>query len=170
MEGSGMERLFEVVYARNTVPHIMSGKVVSRALRAHLLVESALTCVLLDECTSRKDSQDTLRLAFSKFQQGELSIDEVHGYVNVTKLQNKFQAGKLELSKKLGTTKLQIQYLDYNVSLKICTNAKRIGHLTMPLECTRKMLNLFAGTDHLNYVKSARLCLQIVLNLHLDLP
>ena len=43
MEGSGMERLFEVVYARNTVPHIMSGKVVSRALRAHLLVESALT-------------------------------------------------------------------------------------------------------------------------------
>ena len=43
MEVSGMERLFEVVYARNTVPHIMSGKVVSRALRAHLLVESALT-------------------------------------------------------------------------------------------------------------------------------
>ena len=79
MEGSGMERLFEVVYARNTVPHIMSSKVVSRALRAHLLVESALTCVLLDECTSGKESQDTLRLAFSKFQQGKLSIEKVHG-------------------------------------------------------------------------------------------
>ena len=64
--------------------------------------------MLLDECTSRKDSQDTLRLAFSKFQQGELSIDEVHGYVNVTKLQNKFQTGKLELSKKLGTTKYSV--------------------------------------------------------------
>ena len=67
MEGSGMERLFEVVYARNTVPHIMSSKVVSRALRAHLLVESALTCVLLDECTSRKESQDTLRLPSANF-------------------------------------------------------------------------------------------------------
>ena len=49
MEGSGLERLFEIVYAKNTVSHIKSGKAVSRALTAHLLVESVLTCVLLDK-------------------------------------------------------------------------------------------------------------------------
>ena len=66
MEGSGLERLFEVVYAKNTVSHIKSGKAVSQALRAHLVLESVLTCVLLDKCTRWKDSQDTLRLVFSK--------------------------------------------------------------------------------------------------------
>ena len=66
MEGSGLERLLEVVYAKNTVSHIKSGKAVTRALRGHLLVESVLTCVLLDKCTRWKDSQDTLRLVFSK--------------------------------------------------------------------------------------------------------
>ena len=46
MERSGLKRwLIEAMYAKNTVPHTMSGKAVSRALRAHLLVESALTYV-----------------------------------------------------------------------------------------------------------------------------
>ena len=112
VEGSSLERLFEAVYAKNTVPHIMSGKAVSRALRAHLLVESALTCVLLDKCTSWKDSQDTFHLVFSNLQQGELSIDEVNDDVHVIKLQNEFETGKHELSKKLRAAKLWIQYLD----------------------------------------------------------
>ena len=46
MERSGLKRwLIEAMYTKNTVPHTMSGKAVSRALRAHLLVESALTYV-----------------------------------------------------------------------------------------------------------------------------
>ena len=40
----------------------------------------------------------------------------------------------------------------------------------MQLECTRKMVNLFAGTGHVNYDKSARLHLQIMLNLDVDHP
>ena len=51
MEGSGLDRLFEEVYAKNTVSNTMSGKAVSSALTAHLLVESALICVLLDKST-----------------------------------------------------------------------------------------------------------------------
>ena len=43
MKGSGIEELFGEVYAGNSVIHMMSGKAISRALPAHLLVESALT-------------------------------------------------------------------------------------------------------------------------------
>ena len=88
--------IVEAVYAKNTVPQTVSGKTVSRGLRAHLLVEFALTCVLLDKCISWKDSQDTLRLVFSNLQQGELSIDEVNDDVNVSKFQTEFETGKLE--------------------------------------------------------------------------
>ena len=49
--------------------------------------------------------------------------------------------------------------------------AERIGNWTMQLECTRKMLNFFfAGTGHVNYAKSARLYLQIMLKLNVDHP
>ena len=40
----------------------------------------------------------------------------------------------------------------------------------MNLECTHKILNLFAGMGHVNYIKSARLCFQIMLNLNVDHP
>ena len=40
----------------------------------------------------------------------------------------------------------------------------------MHLKSTSKMLNLFAGTDHVIYAKSARLYLQIMFNLHADHP
>ena len=170
MEGSGLERLLEAVYAKNTVPHIMSGKAVSRAVRAHLLVESALTCVLLEKCTSWKDNENALHLVFNNLKQGKLSIDEVNNDVDVIKLQIEFETGKVDISKQSRTAKLWIQYLDYIATLKMYIKAERIGNWAMHLESTRKMLNLFAGTGHVNYAKSARLYLQIMFNLQDDHP
>ena len=42
MMGTGLQLLLEQVYAENTVPHILSGKAVSRARRAHMLAVCAL--------------------------------------------------------------------------------------------------------------------------------
>ena len=129
--------IVEAVYAKNTVPQTMSGKAVSRGPRAHLLVEFALTCVLLDKCISWKDSQDTLRLVFSNLQQGELSIDEVNDDVNVSKFQTEFETGKLELSKKSRTAKLWILYLNYIATLKMYFKAERIRNWTMHTKLVR---------------------------------
>lgn len=46
MTDSGLKVLLETVYAENVVPHLLSGKAISRAIRGHLLAESAL-CSLL---------------------------------------------------------------------------------------------------------------------------
>ena len=40
--GSGLEDIFELNYGPQTVGHILSGKAVSRAIRAHFLLEAAL--------------------------------------------------------------------------------------------------------------------------------
>ena len=42
MTETGLKDLFSVVYADNTVPHMLSGKAIARAIRAHELVELAL--------------------------------------------------------------------------------------------------------------------------------
>ena len=38
MSGSGIEKLLEMVYAANSVGHIMSGKAFARAIREHFLL------------------------------------------------------------------------------------------------------------------------------------
>ena len=42
MAGSGLKEAISQVYAEGSVEHILSGKAVARAVRAHLLVDSAL--------------------------------------------------------------------------------------------------------------------------------
>jgi len=46
MSGSGLQELLEVVYSPNTVTHILSGKAVARAVRGHLLMDSALSAMV----------------------------------------------------------------------------------------------------------------------------
>ena len=52
MKDSGLEELFEEVYAPNSIPHIISGKAYSRSVRAHTLAQSALVNLLLEKVTS----------------------------------------------------------------------------------------------------------------------
>ena len=47
MAGSGKEDLFEVVYAKNAVSHMLSGKAIARAVRGHFLVDAALNVLLV---------------------------------------------------------------------------------------------------------------------------
>ena len=47
MSGSGLQEVLETVYAPNAVIHMLSGKAVSRALRGHMLVDTALSAILV---------------------------------------------------------------------------------------------------------------------------
>jgi hypothetical protein len=48
MEGIGLQYLLNLVYATNTVPHMLSGMTISRAIRGLFLVESAVMFVLIN--------------------------------------------------------------------------------------------------------------------------
>ena len=43
MNGSGLQKILETVFAENSVSHMLTGKAVSRAFRGHLIVDFALT-------------------------------------------------------------------------------------------------------------------------------
>jgi len=47
--GSGLEELMGFLYSADTVEHMLVGKAVSRALSAHLRIQSALTTLLLEQ-------------------------------------------------------------------------------------------------------------------------
>lgn len=60
MGGSGLHELLETVYAGNTIPHILSGKAVARAVRGHFLVDSALNTILFADIFGVDISSDQL--------------------------------------------------------------------------------------------------------------
>ena len=64
MSGSGLSELLETCYGANTVIQMMRGKVVARALRGHMLVESALVTQLLKaiipKCNNNEDNLPTV--------------------------------------------------------------------------------------------------------------
>ena len=46
MSGSGLQELLELIFAPNAVSHMFSGKAVSRALKGHFLIDSALNAII----------------------------------------------------------------------------------------------------------------------------
>ena len=80
MSGSGLEEVWRQVYSENTVPHLMSGKAYSRALRGYVLVHSALHDLLLDEMISSlpQEERSKIESAYDTYCNGERSIpDEI---------------------------------------------------------------------------------------------
>ena len=47
MRGSGLEEVFEIIYGKKTVEHVMTGKAYMRAMRGHTLVTGALSLIVM---------------------------------------------------------------------------------------------------------------------------
>ena len=48
MEGLGIEKSMEAIYVKDSVSYILSGNALARVLRAHFIIDSALTSIPLE--------------------------------------------------------------------------------------------------------------------------
>lgn len=60
MTGSGLSDLWETVYGKGSVIHMLTGYALTRAVRAHILTFSALICILLQTpgCLDKLDKEN----------------------------------------------------------------------------------------------------------------
>ena len=77
------------------------------------------------------------------------------------KLEESLLKYKTLLPERSPTAKLWLQYIEYVETLKMFIRAERRGNWCLHLVLVGKMLNLFAATGHINYARSARLCLHV---------
>lgn len=163
MKGSGLEDLFTEVYAENSVTHMISGKAIARATRAHILVQSALMSLLMNDI--KEDSEvdfENLRQVYERAYEGRLDEDAIKELVScdsIKQIDHKVKLLKSKL-KKSRTSKLWLLYMDYINIVKEFIFAERTSNWELHLGVLSKMLNLFAATGHINYAKSVRLYLQ----------
>lgn len=177
MKKSGLEESMEQIYAKNTVPHIISGKAISRALRANFIVESALVCKLMSPLIGSGNAGieiEELKADLDQIVDGckddsNLFID-MSKYPTLSKLLQRLEEYKNDLSSCSRTAKLWLQYLEYMQIVKDFIRSERTGDFNLYLYSISRMINLFAATAHIHYAKSARLHLQNMLNLNESHP
>ena len=164
MQGSGLEDLFSEVYAENSVAHIFSGKAIARALRAHILVESVLTSLLLVDIKGKNEIDfSDLQKFYEKALSSDLDTEkliELNSDATFNQIRKELESKRNQLKEHSRTAQLWIQYIDYADIVKNFIYAERTSNWELHLSSLSKMLNLFAATGHINYAKCGRLYLQ----------
>ena len=116
MKGSGLEDLFTEVYAKHSVKHMISGKAISRALRAHHLVEIALTSLLINTLIEKELIDATVIQSLFPGILESPTKEKNDAIINSEVLKEISEAiSKLKksLSERSRTAKLWISYVDY---------------------------------------------------------
>ena len=170
MNGTGLNSLLEQVYAENAVPHIMSGKTVARARRAHRLAICALEGIKISEIyevdLSSLDSTDISEHFLKNEELSKLSTllhECVNGEVGVSDLPENETFRKLmmhrndfnEKHKDSKTSLLWIMYMDMVDIFTTFIKAERTGNFLLHLQSIIYMLPYFAASGHFLYLKSA---------------
>ena len=191
MAGSGIKELFEMIYARKAVKQIMSGKAISRAVCAHLLLDAVLNGLLLYKsmdvplpCTAGVEQDDAessdkttctnsdLKAADSLYDEliaMTKDADEVANDKAIARIQA-IRYGHMDTLAKEPTAILWIQYLDMIRILRNFFTAERLGNWYLHLEAVSEMLPYLAASGHSLYTKSASIYLSSMANLPNDHP
>lgn len=174
MAGSGIEELFEEVYAENTVTHMLTGKAYARAIRAHFLAQSALKSHIITLATEKNEIPlSEIEAIYNKVMKDDISEEEISQLTQIDQMKRIDMAMKLfadEIKKSSRTAKLWLQYIDYVDLVKEFIYAERTSDWLLHLQTVKKMANLFAATGHINYARCSRLYVQKMMELPEEHP
>ena len=156
MQASGLEAIFQLIYADNTVQSMLDGKQISRALRAHILLYGALHDLILSKVGMSEDEA-----------LGKLSVDlykehstSINSSAVINTLDEKIRSF-WDSERDSKTAKLWLQYLDMVSICLLFLRAERTGDWELHLSMCREMLPYFAASGHYHYLTSTHLYLQV---------
>lgn len=174
LSSSGLKEVFELVYAENSVKHMLCGTAISRAIRAHLLVDAAVNAILVSKAFNVEipetgdlqppqiqdsDLTETQALFKRFLENDQNTVSDAGSAELIDRISGRLQEFKDSLNG-LRTAKLWLQYLDMVKLLKQFIKAERTGNWNLHLASLRQMLPYFAASGHNLYAKSVHLYLQ----------
>ena len=173
MDGSGIESVFKTVYGEDTVKHMLDGKAIAKALHAHCKYSSwkcsdfkastnafqrwqrkHYNTIWYNDCWIHGTNRDYSFIRPRSLRNGKCWTHQKAGHMGIL---------KTHLSSESRTAKLWIQYREYVSIMRQFVRAARSGDWNLNLISLQRMLILFAATGHINYAKSGRLYLQLMI-------
>ena len=157
MAGTGLQELLEVIFAGNTVAHILSGKAVARAIRGHLLLESVLHTLLLCNVFETKLSLssdnvpvelDAIADLYDYLVSSKTTMHEVESSAELQALQVKLDMFTETLGSKYLTAKLWLEYMEMVNIMRAFIRSERTGDWSLHLRTLQDMLPYLAASGH----------------------
>ena len=171
------------MYAPNAVVHMLAGEALACAVRAHLIIESALNALLLsdvmninlfstsedeaesslevvatDLCSRNSDLQEDFILC-EKLMNNSHSVHQVCQTEVIQKLKESLKSNVCSLQSSR-TASLWLQYLDIIDILRNFIRAQHIGNWELHLQSLSDMLPYLAASEHNHYTKCVWIYLQ----------
>ena len=110
MANSGLSVIDEIVYAGNTVPRLLSGKVLYRALRGHKLVDLVLNTILLKDIFQTIEVDPNLiKTMLDDAMKGKLDLENISSNTTRQKLDEALSTTK-HLLFEIRTSSLWLHY------------------------------------------------------------
>jgi hypothetical protein len=164
MENSGLSDVLEKIYGENAVHHMLTGKAYSRALRGHLIVDSALNSLIFEGVfLDLNYSAITLQQADDIYQQlltGSITGATVESNLFLKNIDNIMLNIKQAMEESSKTAKLWFGYQSIMFTVRMLIQADRLGDWHLHLASLQTSLPVFAASGHFNYTKSVYLYLQ----------
>ena len=114
MGNIGLRNILETIYNDNSIVHILGGKAVSCAIRAHFIVDQCLSILIAEKTECFKDDQSVplLQEMYYDLKQGKVNIENNAKNEDLLNLKSHFVTVQEELSSNLRTTAFWILYQD----------------------------------------------------------
>lgn len=168
MAASGLEDVFKVIYAANSVEKIMSGHVYSRAVRAHMLSHLSLAKKIMDSVEFTDHERDEIVFIVGDIERS--GILTANGNMTMQDACAIFDEQLCTIESKGPTAKLWLQYFRMVTLMKHFIEAERSGNWNLHLDTIQRMLPYFHASGHFLYAIDAHLYLQDMAVLHEKIP
>lgn len=165
MAESGLDQLLNVVYAENSVVHILNGHAYSRAIRAHMLASTAIGHLILKHVHLTHEEEVEIKDLLQDFTDCPPTKQTVDDNAAVKSISNKFNQEILKIEESGPTAKLWIQYLKMVTLVRRFIEAERTGNWELHLAVVKMMMPYFISTGHLHYSKACYIYLQLMATL-----
>ena len=166
MMGSGLEEMWELVYAANSVQQLIGGHSSYRSMRAHYLTQVAMVRHTLNSFSGYFEERGVncsdITAAFNRRLDVQPSLSE--DIDSIPSIENFLAAFEgLKTSPDIGRTgKLWLQYVSLVEMIRLFVRAERSGGWELHLYAVKAMLPLFPAAGHLNYAKSVPLYISLM--------
>lgn len=164
MAASGIKEIFSLIYAEGSVDKMLDGHSYARAVRAHFILQQALSILIIEELKNENAEFQGL-LADEDIFSFDMDIDKIQSNENFEKLHTLFEKKLVEIEKRGKTCQLWVQYFKMVSLLKNILAAERMGDWNSHLQSVELTIPFFHAAGHFNYAKSARLYVQDMKNL-----
>ncbi|KAK0144248.1 Polyserase-2 [Merluccius polli] len=161
MEDSGLLELIQLIYpGSTTAKHILDGGCFDKAIRAHLLIDTAIYQHIMKHAFTEEELGE-IKTLMEKVADGKMGARYTDPVVVV--FEQRFEEIFKRLAKGGRTPALWVQYHYMVDVIKIFIRTERLADHNGHLSCiVTRMLDIFAAAGHHQHAKGARLYCQLM--------